>query len=211
MCGIAGLIARDGWTGPIERLTAMRDELRHRGPDDAGAWWSADRPRRPRASPARDHRPLAGRPPADGEPARRPPHHLQRRDLQLPRAARASSKGWAARSRTTSDTEVMLEAFDAWGDRALDELNGMFAFALYDARARSRAPRARSRGREAALLLAPRRSAVLRVRAEGALRRSGRAARPRLRRAQFLPDLRLRAGRAVHPRAACGSCRPDTR
>jgi len=43
MCGIAGLIDRDGWTGPIERLTAMRDELRHRGPDDAGAWWSADR------------------------------------------------------------------------------------------------------------------------------------------------------------------------
>ena len=29
----------------------------------------------------------------------------------------------------------MLEAFDAWGDRALDELNGMFALALYDARA----------------------------------------------------------------------------
>ena len=33
---------------------------------------------------------------------------------------------------TTSDTEVLLKGFDAWGEKVLDKLNGMFAFAIYD-------------------------------------------------------------------------------
>lgn len=31
-----------------------------------------------------------------------------------------------------TDTEVLLEAYRAWGEACLDRLNGMFAFALYD-------------------------------------------------------------------------------
>lgn len=34
--------------------------------------------------------------------------------------------------RTTSDTEIILEAFARHGIRSVDELNGMFAFALYE-------------------------------------------------------------------------------
>lgn len=33
---------------------------------------------------------------------------------------------------TTSDTEVVLEAWRKWGPRSLDELRGMFAFSVYD-------------------------------------------------------------------------------
>ncbi len=33
---------------------------------------------------------------------------------------------------TTSDTEVLLKGYDAWGRKILDRLNGMFAFAIYD-------------------------------------------------------------------------------
>jgi asparagine synthase (glutamine-hydrolysing) len=36
------------------------------------------------------------------------------------------------RFRTTSDTEVLLEAWREWGPSALDRFNGQFAFALYD-------------------------------------------------------------------------------
>lgn len=43
-----------------------------------------------------------------------------------------------ARFRTRSDTEVLLEAYRAWGEHCLEHLNGMFAFFLYD-RARRRA------------------------------------------------------------------------
>ena len=55
---------------------------------------SDDRPHRPRAPAPRDHRPVGGRRAADGERRRALSHHVQRRDLQLPRAAaRARRQG----------------------------------------------------------------------------------------------------------------------
>jgi len=34
--------------------------------------------------------------------------------------------------KTSSDTEVVLEAYSKWGEKCLDKFNGMFAFAIYD-------------------------------------------------------------------------------
>ena len=41
MCGIAGIAARTPFNDR-DLLTTMRDSMTHRGPDDAGSWWSAD-------------------------------------------------------------------------------------------------------------------------------------------------------------------------
>jgi asparagine synthase (glutamine-hydrolysing) len=38
---------------------------------------------------------------------------------------------------TNSDTEVLLHAYRVWGQKCLDRLNGMFAFAIYDGHAQS--------------------------------------------------------------------------
>jgi asparagine synthase (glutamine-hydrolysing) len=60
---------------------------------------------------------------------------LQRRDLQLPRTAqRTAGRGY--RFKTGSDSEVLLHLYDAEGDDFVHRLNGMFDFALWDARRR---------------------------------------------------------------------------
>jgi len=53
------------------------------------------------------------------------------------REVRAELEVRGAVFRTESDTEVLLHGWAAWGPAMLDRLNGMFAFALYDARAQS--------------------------------------------------------------------------
>ena len=45
---------------------------------------------------------------------------------------RAELTGGGAAFHTSSDTEVLLAAYDRWGVECLGRLNGMFAFALYD-------------------------------------------------------------------------------
>ncbi|MBX9729909.1 MAG: asparagine synthase (glutamine-hydrolyzing), partial [Sphingomonas sp.] len=52
-------------------------------------------------------------------------------------AVRAELEAKGARFRTNSDTEVLLHGWAAWGPAMLDRLNGMFAFALHDARTQS--------------------------------------------------------------------------
>ncbi|HMA89289.1 MAG TPA: asparagine synthetase B, partial [Burkholderiales bacterium] len=52
------------------------------------------------------------------------------------RALRAELEARGHRFRTRSDTEVLLYALIEWGRGALARLDGMFAFALWDARER---------------------------------------------------------------------------
>ena len=40
--------------------------------------------------------------------------------------------GRGARFRTSRDSEVIVEAYKAWGDDCVSRFNGMFAFALWD-------------------------------------------------------------------------------
>jgi asparagine synthase (glutamine-hydrolysing) len=134
MCGIVGVAIREG-RGDREALIAMRDTMTHRGPDDAGAWWSSD------GRMGLAHRRLAiidlssaGRQPmgdvTDGAWITYNGEIYNYRELKT----HLEAKGY--RFRTATDTEVILASYRTWGEQFVTHLNGMFALGLYDARAR---------------------------------------------------------------------------
>jgi asparagine synthase (glutamine-hydrolysing) len=133
MCGIAGIVnfAPDQAVDE-ERLRRMRDTLRHRGPDGEGLFIEG--------SVGLGHRRLAivdlssgGQPMANedgtilvvcnGEIYNHP-------ELRPMLQARGH------RYRTRSDTETILHLYEEEGERCVERLRGMFAFALWDRRRR---------------------------------------------------------------------------
>ena len=133
MCGIAGVISRE--PRDHARLAEMVEALAHRGPDDAGQFCWED-------TVALGHRRLsildlssAGHQPmstADGR------YHVTYNGeiynfielrTELERAGRVFT--------TSCDTEVLLEAWSAWGADSVKRFTGMFAFALLDTQERT--------------------------------------------------------------------------
>jgi len=136
MCGIAGIMAYRREAGTDEReILALRDAQAHRGPDDAGLWIAPDR------SVGLGHRRLAI---IDLSPAGHQPMASEDGALQLVyngeiynfRELRGELERRGFAFRSSSDSEVILHGYRAFGPGVLDRLRGMFAFALYDARER---------------------------------------------------------------------------
>lgn len=132
MCGIAGLIGKDTPV-PKEHLDKMLSCIYHRGPDDAGEWHE-DLVRL-------GHRRLSI---LDLSPAGRQPMLYWDRYVlvfngeiynYLELQEELKSKGYRFRSET--DSEVIPAAYDCWGEECQQHMNGMWAFALYDRRART--------------------------------------------------------------------------
>ena len=127
MCGIAGAYQQDGGEATA-RL--MSDSLSHRGPDDQGLYSFVNE----RVSTHLAHRRLSIIDLAGGhQPLVK--HHLalsyngelyNYRELQAELVARGST------FMTSSDTEVVLEAWKQWGPGCLRKFRGMFAFAIFD-------------------------------------------------------------------------------
>ncbi|MBK8906494.1 MAG: asparagine synthase (glutamine-hydrolyzing) [Rhodospirillales bacterium] len=130
MCGIAGLVdfaGLDSGTLP-ERLQRTLDRLTPRGPDDRGVWQDdhcalAHTRLAVIDLTAGGHQPMAGH----GRVVTYNGEIYNFAELRRELAAR----GHAFASR--SDTEVLLAGWAEWGPALLDRLNGMFAFALWDA------------------------------------------------------------------------------
>src|SRR5919197_4932704 len=130
MCGIVGIASVDGRI-PLEFAIRMRDTLRHRGPDDEGAWSSPD------GVVALAHRRLAiidlsaaGRQPmtdASGQLT-----VIFNGEIYNYRELRSELEACGHRFRTATDTEVILEGYREWGADCLTRLNGMFALSLCD-------------------------------------------------------------------------------
>jgi len=140
MCGIAGFLETTPTreeSGLRELVGRMTETLHHRGPDGSGIWVD------PRAGIALGHRRLAiiDLTPAGAQPMASACGRFVityngevynfpdlRQDLE--------SHGY--RFRGHSDTEVVLEAIAEWGiESALQRLNGMYAFALWDRESRT--------------------------------------------------------------------------
>jgi asparagine synthase (glutamine-hydrolysing) len=128
MCGIAGCYQQaDG-----HKLTGiMIDRIAHRGPDASGIWTHEDE----RVSIHLGHLRLSiiDLSTAADQPITK--HGLTivwNGELYNYKEIRAELAGRGVSFSTTSDTEVALEAWRAWGPDALPRFRGMFAFALAD-------------------------------------------------------------------------------
>ena len=134
MCGIVGAIGSEP-AGDRHLLTVMRDTMPHRGPDDAGTWWGEDG----RVGLAHRRLSIIDLSPGGHQPMLDPSGQLAlvyNGEIYNYRHLRDELAADGATFRTSSDTEVLMEAYRRWGTDCLSRLNGMFAFAVYDATAR---------------------------------------------------------------------------
>jgi len=138
MCGITGFakIASPSITKPTAELTSvisqMTDALTHRGPDDSGVWTAEEHGvalGHRRLSiidlSAEGHQPMVSR---DGRWVL-----VYNGEIYNHEQLRETLKQSGCQFRGNSDTEVLLESIAHWGVReTLQQLNGMFAFAVWD-------------------------------------------------------------------------------
>jgi asparagine synthase (glutamine-hydrolysing) len=141
MCGIAGIVhCESGRRVDERRLIAMRDVMRHRGPDGEGVYIDGPVGLAHRRLSIVDvdagHQPMANEDQSvwvvfNGEIY----NHAE---------LRPGLERRGHRYRTRSDTETILHLYEEKGDALVDDLHGMFAFAIWD-RARQRLLLARDR------------------------------------------------------------------
>jgi asparagine synthase (glutamine-hydrolysing) len=128
MCGIYGIINLRGEAVDGDVLAAMGAVTRHRGPDDLGSHVDGNcaigMTRLSIIDLAGGHQPI---PNEDGTL-----WLVCNGEVYNFRELRDELKASGHRFRTGSDSEILLHAYEQWGDRFVDRLNGMFGFALWD-------------------------------------------------------------------------------
>jgi asparagine synthase (glutamine-hydrolysing) len=129
MCGIAGVCNLNGEPVPSGLLKRMTDVIAHRGPDGEGLYTDGPVGLGHRRLAIIDLSPTGHQPMANvtgeivitynGEI-----YNFQKLRVEL------EALGYQFHSR--SDTEVIIHAYEEWGEACLDRFNGMFAFAIWD-------------------------------------------------------------------------------
>jgi len=131
MCGIVGIASQHS-VPDRSILVIARDTMAHRGPDDAGQWWSnggdvgfGHRRLAIIDLSAAGHQPMLD---ASGELC-----IVFNGEIYNYRELRVALEGRGCVFRTESDTEVLLQLYAAKGVAMVKQLRGMFAFGLWDA------------------------------------------------------------------------------
>jgi len=131
MCGICGIVNLHGQRVDEATLIAMRERLYHRGPDEAGQYLSGGIGLAMRRLSIIDLQ--GGSQPIYNED--RTMAIVFNGELYNFPVLRRRLEALGHRFYTSSDTEVVVHAYEQWGMDCLTEFNGMFAFALWDSRA----------------------------------------------------------------------------
>jgi asparagine synthase (glutamine-hydrolysing) len=129
MCGIAGVLYADA-ARPVDSavLKAMGDAIAHRGPDGEGYWIDPGLGMVHRRLSIID---LSG----GAQPLGNEDGSVQvvfNGEIYNYQSLRADLEARGHRFKTNSDTEVLVHLYEDLGDRLVERLRGMFAFALWD-------------------------------------------------------------------------------
>lgn len=137
MCGIAGIFNyRTGEPVDATALARMVAHMHSRGPDGSGTWCSTER------SVGLGHRRLSiiDLSNAASQPMLSAPGDtviVFNGEIYNFAALRAQLTQEGRRFRSSSDTEVLLQLYERYGEAMLQRLRGMFAFAIWDGKKRS--------------------------------------------------------------------------
>ncbi len=127
MCGIAGILSSDiDLRGEKLLVEKMGKTLKKRGPDAAGLYLTPE--------VVLIHRRLSV---IDVENGAQPMHFgkyviVYNGEIYNTDEVRIELEGFGYRFDTHCDTEVVLKAYDKWGNESVKKLNGIFAYAIYD-------------------------------------------------------------------------------
>ena len=127
MCGATGEVRLDGTSPDVRAVTAMAEVLVPRGPDAAGVWAQGRVALGHRRLKIIDLTEAGAQPMVDAELGLSIAWNgciYNYEDL------RDQLSGHGYRFFSHSDTEVLIKAYHHWGDRFVDHLKGMFAFAI---------------------------------------------------------------------------------
>jgi len=128
MCGITGIISKNGNGVDKNEIQKINDLIAHRGPDDEGFYFEKNF--------AFGHRRLSILDlSSDGH---QPMYYLDKYTITyngevynyLEIKEELMKEGYSFTSHT--DTEVILASYDKWGEDCVHKFNGMWAFAIYD-------------------------------------------------------------------------------
>ena len=135
MCGIAGFASRRAARDNRELLRSMADSISHRGPDDEGFYEASDGSGNYKVGLA--HRRLSiidlntGHQPIGNEDGS--VQIVFNGEIYNFPSLRDELIELGHRFKTESDTETIVHAYEEYGEDCVTRLNGMFAFALWDA------------------------------------------------------------------------------